>query len=85
MNTPNDQAEQHIGETKGLPNHAHDLIHDLSNRLDALWRYDQCIANADKAGVQDSKQFWQDLKTQETKNIDRLKELIRNRVKDGAF
>lgn len=85
MNTPNDQAEQHIGETKGLPNHAHDLVHDLGNRLDALWRYDQYIANADQAGVPDSKQLWQELKTQETKNVDRLKDLIRQRVKDGSF
>ncbi|AMR27563.1 hypothetical protein A0257_10955 [Hymenobacter psoromatis] len=85
MPTPEQEAEQHIGETKGLPNHAHDLIHDLSNRLDALWRYDQCIANAEKAGVQDSKQFWQDLKTQEVKNIDRLKALIRQRVQDKSF
>lgn len=85
MNTPNAQSEQHIGETKGMPNHAHDLIHDLSNRLDALWRYDQCIANADKAGVQDSKKYWEDMKAQEAKNIDRIKELISNRVKDGNF
>ena len=85
MPTPNDQAEQHIGETKGISNPNHDLIHDLSNRLDALWRYDQCIANAEKGGADDSKQFWQDLKAQETKNIDRLKELIGKRVKDGSF
>ncbi len=85
MPNSNDQAEQHIGETKGLPNHVHDLVHDLSTRLDALWRYDQCIANAEKGGADDAKQFWQDLKTQEMKNVDRLKELIRQRVKDGGF
>ena len=59
MPTPNSQAEQHIGETKGISNPNHDLIHDLSNRLDALWRYDQCIANAEKGGADDSKQLWQ--------------------------
>ena len=85
MPTPSEQAEQHVGETKGLPNHAHDLIHDLSTRLDALWRYDQYIANAEKGGAQDSKQFWQDLKAQEVKNVDRLKELIRKRVQEGAI
>ena len=85
MPTPNDQAEQHIGETKGISNPNHDLIHDLSNRLDALWRYDQCIANAEKGGADDSKQLWQDLKAQETKNVARLKELTGKRVKDGSF
>lgn len=85
MTTANQQAEQHIGETKGLPNYTHDLIHDLSNRLDALWRYDQCIANADKAGVADGKKLWEDFKTQEMKNVDRLKELIRQQMNDGSF
>jgi hypothetical protein len=37
---------QHIGKTAGAANHDHDMIHDLSKRLDALWRYDQYIANA---------------------------------------
>ena len=85
MNTPNDQAEQHIGKTKGLPNYAHDLIHDLSTRLDALWRYDQCIANATKAGAADGQKLWEDFKAQEMKNVDRLKELIRQQIKDGSF
>ncbi|MBX6312813.1 MAG: hypothetical protein IRY99_07850 [Isosphaeraceae bacterium] len=34
-----------MGETQGAENHDHDLIQDLSNHLDALWRYDQYIAN----------------------------------------
>ena len=38
---------EHIGETAGCEDHDHDLIHDLSKRLDALWRYDQYIANAE--------------------------------------
>jgi hypothetical protein len=28
---------EHIGETCGCKDHDHDLIHDLSKRLDALW------------------------------------------------
>ncbi len=85
MATPNQQSEQHIGQTQGLPNHVHDLIHDLSNRLDALWRYDQCIANAEKGGTDDAKQFWTQLKDQEMKNIDRLKALVRARVQDKTL
>ena len=37
---------EHIGETCGVAGHDHDLIHDLSKRLDAVWRYDQYIENA---------------------------------------
>ncbi|AWM35416.1 hypothetical protein [Hymenobacter nivis] len=85
MPTLNDQAEQHIGGTKGLHNHVHDLIHDPSTRLDALWRYDQCIANAEKGEADNSKQFWQILKAQEIKNVDGLKELIRKRVQNKSL
>ena len=38
---------EHVGETCGCADHVHDLVHDLSKRLDALWRYDQYIANAE--------------------------------------
>ena len=41
------QSTEHIGETAGAKNHDHDLVHDLSRRLDAVWRYDQYIANAE--------------------------------------
>jgi hypothetical protein len=37
---------EHLGESCGCKGHDHDLVHELSQRLDALWRYDQYIANA---------------------------------------
>ena len=37
---------QHLGETQGCADHDHDMVHELSRRLDAIWRYDQYIANA---------------------------------------
>ena len=46
MNTIVDCTE-HIGETCGAANHDHDLVQELSKRLDGLWRFDQCIANAE--------------------------------------
>ena len=56
----------HIGESQGAADHDHDMIHELSKRLDALWRYDQYIANAD--GQIDLQNFWQNVKTQEQEN-----------------
>ena len=64
----------HIGETQGAADHDHDMIHELSKRLDALWRMDQYIANAD--GDINLQNFWRDLKAQEQQNVDRLKELV---------
>ena len=34
----------HLGESRGVEDHDHDMIHDLSRRLDALWRYDHILS-----------------------------------------
>src|SRR5438093_338863 len=60
---------QHIGESCGCADHDHDLIHDLSKRLDALWRYDQYIANAESKPTLHA--LWRDLKKQEISKIKR--------------
>ena len=79
------KAEQHIGKTKGIRNHDHDLIHELSVRLDAVWRYDQYIANADDEKAPHAKALWEDIKGQDLKTIERLKELIRDHVRKNDF
>lgn len=74
---------EHIGETRGCADHDHDLIHELGKRLDALWRYDQYIANAaDRPKVQ---KFWRDIKTQEKETVDRLKQLVADEIQNGCF
>ena len=42
------QKDDLVGKTQAIRDHDHDMIHDLSKRLDAVWRYDQYIENADK-------------------------------------
>ena len=74
---------EHIGETKGIEDHDHDLVHDLNKRLDSLWRYDQYIANA--GNKQELQKFWKDMKQQEEQNVSRLKELIAKEVRDNCF
>ena len=73
----------HIGESQGCADHDHDLVHELSRRLDALWRYDQFIANA--AGQPDLEDCWRDFKSQELENIARLKALIKTEIQRGCF
>ena len=74
---------EHIGESRGCADHDHDLVHELSKRLDALWRYDQYIANAEgHSHVQD---FWRETKDQEQRAIARLKELVREEIQQGCF
>ena len=74
---------EHLGETCGCADHDHDLVHELSKRLDALWRYDQRIANA--AGHAAVQAFWRNLKRQDQKNTERLKQLIREEIENKCF
>ncbi|WP_435005486.1 hypothetical protein P12x_003344 [Tundrisphaera lichenicola] len=43
MSLAAEKQMEHLGETCGCADHDHDLIHELSKRLDALWRYDRRI------------------------------------------
>lgn len=87
---PNEQGTKtsereyaHIGRTHGAADHDHDLIHELSKRLDAVWRFDQYIANAeDKPQLRD---FWRQLKQTELSTVARLKQLIAEEVKANCF
>jgi hypothetical protein len=83
MNQKTEQVFEHIGETSGAEDHDHDLVHELSKRLDAVWRFDQYIANAD--GKPELQQFWRELKTQERQNVDRLKKLIGQEIQNNCF
>ena len=73
----------HIGETTGCADHDHDLVQDLSKRLDGLWRYDQYVANAEgKPAIQ---ALWNKLKKQDQENVQQIKRLIGEEVKGGCF
>jgi GH15 family glucan-1,4-alpha-glucosidase len=73
----------HIGETPGAEDHDHDLVHELSKRLDALWRMDQYAANAE--GKPELQEFWKQVKQTERKTVERLKQLIAEEVRASCF
>lgn len=83
MNIAAEKDIEHIGETKGAANHDHDMVHELSKRLDALWRYDQYIANA--SNDSDLQEFWRELREQDQVNVKRLKELLAKHIQDDCF
>ena len=74
---------EHIGESKGCEDHDHDLVHELSKKLDSLWRYDQYIANAD--GLPNIQALWRDMKSQCNSDIQRLKQSIAEEIQKGCF
>ncbi len=80
---PSEEKWAHIGESQGCADHHHDLIHELSRRLDALWRYDQFIANAeDRPALQEC---WRDFKRQELESVTRIKSLMKEEMASGSF
>ncbi len=83
MSMTTEKEYEHIGETRGCTDHDHDLVHELSRRLDGIWRYDQYIANADAQA--DLQEFWREVKAQEQANIEQLKKLIAEHVQKNCF
>jgi len=83
MSMAMEKEYEHLGETRGMEDHDRDLIHDLSRRLDCLWRFDQYISNA--GGRPEIQEFWRTSKSQEQKSIGELKKLITQHVKGNCF
>jgi hypothetical protein len=83
MSMTTEKEYEHIGETRGCADHDHDLVHELSRRLDCVWRYDQYIANAD--GRAELQKFWRNVKAQEQENIQQLKKLLAQQFQSNEF
>lgn len=83
MSLAAEKQMEHIGETQAVANHDHDMIHELSKRIDAVWRYDQYIANAEND--EQLCAFWTELKGQEVRNVQRLKEFIAKHIAKNCF
>lgn len=83
MTTMAERQYQHVGESRGMADHDHDLVHELSKRLDAVWRMDQYIANAQERPR--LREFWEKIKEGELAIVERLKQLIRQEIDDDCF
>ena len=77
-----EQEMADLNETRCCEDHDF-LIHDLSRRLYALWRYDRYIVNADWR--EELLQFWCDMRVQEQQNIQRLKGLLAGEMRNDCF
>lgn len=66
-----------------MKNGNHDLIHQLSEDLDSLWRYETYLKNA--ADCKHCLTMWREFKKIDEKKIERLKLEIERHVKEGKF
>ncbi len=68
-----------------MKNYIHDLVHQLSEKLDSLWRYDQYIRNAKKDKCKSCVKVWQYLKATDKDCVRVIEEEIAKIVKGGKF
>lgn len=67
-----------------LKNHNHDLVHSLSEKNDAVWRYEkEYLKNAE--GCDFCQNLWQKLTEDDNKHIEMLREEIKRHIKEERF
>lgn len=66
-----------------MQNHNHDLVHQLSELLDSIWRFDEYKKNA--AGCADCEKLWDEMKAAYKGWEKRLVDEIRRHIKEERF
>ncbi|MDD4930766.1 MAG: hypothetical protein PHG66_01255 [Candidatus Colwellbacteria bacterium] len=66
-----------------LKDHNHDLIHQLSETSDALWRMDDYINNAE--GCDRCQSLWKSMKSDLEKHVSAISEEIEAHIKEEKF
>lgn len=66
-----------------MKNHNHDLVQQLSENADSIWRYDEYIKNAEGCGFCDS--LWAKLKEMDMEAEKMLLEEIKRHVGENRF
>jgi hypothetical protein len=79
------QAEERMGYSQGMSNHSHDLVQELSVRLDQQWRYEQYAKNAQEAGMDDAAEMFRRFERENQTAIDQLRDHITRMAKNGTF
>lgn len=66
-----------------LKNHNHDLVHQLSETSDSIWRMEEYLKNAE--GCDHCKSIWDEMKSDCERHAERLREEIARHVKENRF
>ena len=64
-----------------FPNTYHDLLHQLSEVLDSLWRMREYKENAEKEGRPEIKEFWEKMEKMLQQEVEMLKEQLEKLIK----
>jgi len=66
-----------------LKDHNHDLIHQMSESSDSLWRMEEYMKNAE--GCDKCQAIWQKMKDDFSVHTEMIREEIERHVKEGRF
>ena len=67
-----------------IKNCYHNLIHQLSETMDSLWRMDTYIEDARNDGCQEDIEFWQRFKETLEEQVEMLKEKIEEMIRSHS-
>ena len=62
---------------------APDLVEELHDRLGAVWRYGECLAEAE--GEPQMQRAWREAQSEELSRIRRLRQVLAQRIEEGEF
>ncbi len=68
-----------------MKNSNHDLVQELSEKLDSVWRYDDYIKNAEADGCSHCVDIWKQLKEEDEKLVAILRDEIKSHVEENKF
>jgi hypothetical protein len=66
-----------------MKNHNHDLVHQLSELLDSIWRFDEYKKNAE--GCAECQKLWEEMRLAYEQWEKRLVAEIERHIKSGRF
>ncbi len=68
-----------------IKNCNHDLIHQLSESMDSLWRFDEYLKNAQENGCGRCVELWKKMKELSQEQIKLLKQYLEDCIKEEKF
>ncbi|MCD6471334.1 hypothetical protein J7K86_02290 [bacterium] len=68
-----------------MKNCQHNLIHQLSETMDSLWRMDQYVKDAEMENCQGGADFWRNFKKTLEEQVKLLKEQLEKVVKEEGL
>lgn len=78
-------ASMDMERSDSVENLSYDLLTTLQSKLEGVSAYDKYIRDCQQAGDQECGNLFQQLKQQDTQQVEQLRSTIENLVKQGKF